>query len=375
VRAASTPAERARTLALIRSELAWEQLLRLAALHRCLPQVCERLETLSGEGVPAPALVWLRSRQRETARRSLVLATALGGLLQAFAREGLRAIAFKGPVLALDLYGRVASRHFDDLDLLVSPEAFPRAAALLRARGFELSTEFDWESSFVDPRRGTAVDLHRDVAMEWFSLPFDFEALWRRSRSLEIAGAEVRTFSLHDGLLVQCVQLVNDWLGGQRRVAALRDLDARLRREPGPDWDELLREARALDGLGILLFALALARQVLDTPLPQRVAGEIQRRQVIRSLSDDAQRALFEDPGDPPPTVDRLAIYARLRRRPSRRLRDYFEIARVRVDEPGNGATRLPWPVRFLVHPLLRPGWALGRSLRRRLRAGLRKAG
>src|SRR5205085_2065029 len=58
-------------------------------------------------------------------------------------REGLTAVALKGPLLAARLYSRPSARGSTDVDLLVREDDLDRVAAVLRDIGWERSTARD----------------------------------------------------------------------------------------------------------------------------------------------------------------------------------------------------------------------------------------
>ncbi len=85
-------------------------------------------------------------------------------VLDAFAEARLRPIVLKGPAIASWLYDGVGERLYVDCDLLVAPEAGPRAESVLRHHGFRpvqhglLGAAHSW-------RRGDdCVDLHTSLA-------------------------------------------------------------------------------------------------------------------------------------------------------------------------------------------------------------------
>ena len=65
------------------------------------------------------------------------LTSQLFQILDRLKGQGIRALAFKGPVLAQQLYDQPFRREFVDLDILVPTEAVGRVIALLGADGFE----------------------------------------------------------------------------------------------------------------------------------------------------------------------------------------------------------------------------------------------
>ncbi len=67
---------------------------------------------------------------------NILLTHELQKLLALFADNDVRAVPYKGPALALQLYGNVALRQFSDLDILVHPRDVLRARDLLLAEGY-----------------------------------------------------------------------------------------------------------------------------------------------------------------------------------------------------------------------------------------------
>ena len=68
--------------------------------------------------------------------RTLLLDAAAVACISALREEGIRAILLKGPVTAAWLYSDDAFRDYTDIDLLVSPEEFERAARTLERLGY-----------------------------------------------------------------------------------------------------------------------------------------------------------------------------------------------------------------------------------------------
>ncbi|NJN18389.1 MAG: nucleotidyltransferase family protein [Oscillochloris sp.] len=90
----------------------WDSLLSLAERHRVLPLLVAGL-------LDVPAL--LRDRARAEALRSMMLAGELRHILSLLKQAGVTAIPYKGPALALQIYGNAALRQGGDLDLLIAP--------------------------------------------------------------------------------------------------------------------------------------------------------------------------------------------------------------------------------------------------------------
>lgn len=62
------------------------------------------------------------------------------------------------------------------------------------------------------------------------------------------------------------------------------DIDQLLRKYSNLDWPYLFEQSHSFEGNNILLFPLALARDWLETPLPELVTAQIKRNKSIQFL-------------------------------------------------------------------------------------------
>jgi hypothetical protein len=119
-----------------REGIDWPRLLRLALRHRVMPLLYRGLQATGPDAVLRAALDELRSHFHANAQRNLFLAGTLRTLLRLLEAHGIPAIPFKGPVLAVAVYGKLALRQFGDLDLLVRTQDASRARDLLLTQGY-----------------------------------------------------------------------------------------------------------------------------------------------------------------------------------------------------------------------------------------------
>ena len=96
--------------------------------------------------MPKPILEELREHFYANAGRNLFLAKELIKLLHLLESHEIPAIAYKGPMLAVSVYGNLAFRQFGDLDILVQERDYETARHLLMSQGFRLTIELDWEA-------------------------------------------------------------------------------------------------------------------------------------------------------------------------------------------------------------------------------------
>src|SRR4029077_11924947 len=128
--------------------------------------------------IPPPQLTELRTYFQNNFAFNTLLTRQLVDLLKLFGGGGISAVAYKGPALAVSIYGNLALRQFSDLDILVRSTDVWRATALLVAAGFaphfvipeEKRTAFIRLSyvQFFDRPDGPVIELHWGVAPRFF---------------------------------------------------------------------------------------------------------------------------------------------------------------------------------------------------------------
>src|SRR5262249_35075205 len=151
----------------------------------------------------------------DNASRNLFLAAELGRLLDLLELQGIRAIPYKGPVLAASVYGKLSLREAGDLDILIHRRDVLRGRELLLSMGYRPEVELSRrqeaallrsasEYNFVTADGDIRVEVHWAVAPHFFGLALDLEHVWDRRQPVSLAGMTVYSFSPEDLLLVLC---------------------------------------------------------------------------------------------------------------------------------------------------------------------------
>jgi hypothetical protein len=280
----------------------WEYLLRIADEHSMMPLLFWHLADAPPELVPATVLARLHERFHHTARRNLFLTAKLIKLLNLLEAHGLPAIPYKGPVLAASCYGNLALREFVDLDLLVHKRDVPRAKELLSAAGYQPQfrltraqeaafLRYNCEHAFVHEDDGSMVDLHWAITERFFSFPLDPECLWERLNRVSLGGSDFPTFSPEDLLLILCVHGSKDaW----ERLKYVCDVAELVRTHQDMDWRRVVERAGRLGSERMLFLGLLLARDLLETPLPEEVSRKAHADPAVEALVRRIGERLFQ---------------------------------------------------------------------------------
>lgn len=142
----------------------------------------------------------------------LMIEIALGEMQKLLAASGISMLLLKGPHLAATLYDDPLQRVYCDLDILVKPEHYYRAAKILLANDFKLfsfnrrrlaSEKADYQLQMRSPR-GVVVELHRALA-DASQFRSDIEGFSERSEEFKFGELNVRGLGTEDLLLHLCL--------------------------------------------------------------------------------------------------------------------------------------------------------------------------
>jgi hypothetical protein len=300
-RATLTPAAVERVKGILQGELNWERLLQTASWHNVLPLVCHHLIQRFSDLVPAGVLREVQARFRTNSARNLYLAAELLTILRFLEENGIAALPFKGPALAMAAYGNLALRQFCDLDVLVEKRDFPQARALFLAHGFQpwqkltpLEEERHLRSShsytLVRTNDGLKLDLHWRITQERYAFELDVESLWSRLQRMSFCGRSVLAMAPEDLLLVLCLHgSKHNW----ERLGWICDMAEVMRANPELRWEEILSRSHALHISRAVLLGLDLAGNLLDAPAPEPIVSAIRDDRGVRRVSSLMQKRLF----------------------------------------------------------------------------------
>jgi hypothetical protein len=363
-----------RVRALLRGNVDWAYLLRMAGRHRVMPLLYWNLNTICPDGVPKNTLDELRDHFYANGQRSLILTGELLKILNLLEEREVSAIPYKGPVLATVAYGNLALREFGDLDLLVRKDDALKARKVLTSLGYSPPHRMAQaqEAAFLKYDRqfslmrddGCVVELHWTVAPRAIYFVLDPEYLWKRVERVALGGGTVASFSPEDLFLILCVHgSAHQW----ERVGWICDIAELIRVSKNLDWERLVKRAKALKCRRMLLLGLLLANTLLDAELPESILGEARADSEVQVLAAEVNRRLFSENLGAHELFEGSARWW-FHFRMMERLRDRLRYVIHRATTP----TLSDWEivemprVLFPCYPLLRP-IRLGRKFGRRL--------
>ncbi len=275
------------------NEASWDALLDLAAFHRVAPLLHKSLREAAPHSVPPS----LEAYVRQASTRGLLLTGELLRLLKRWEGAGVQAIPFKGPALAVQLYGDPALRQYDDLDVIVRAADFQPAQDIALALGWLPREQHSHHHTFSLWRGDLEIilELHWEFMPLPDIFPFDsqIDAAWARCETIALGGYKARAFAPEDQLLYLCAH------GGRhlwRRLQWICDVAQLIYTRPDLDWTRLMAQAKASGGQRMLFLGLSVAQDLLGAPLSPAIAQTVRGHRHTAKLTRQVKRQYFEEP-------------------------------------------------------------------------------
>jgi hypothetical protein len=191
----------------------WEVCRALALYHGMTPLMVRALSQSGTRATPFEIWKQLIEDQRAVAVHNLSATAELLAIIDDLDEAGIVALAVKGPVAGVALYGDVALRPFLDLDVLIAPQDRDRALERLAARGYEPLVNLGaagWrrryfrrfvEMCWIHPPTGGAVDLHWALLDPRYRYAAVLDGCQERAVPLSIGARRIRTLCPEDMLV------------------------------------------------------------------------------------------------------------------------------------------------------------------------------
>lgn len=257
----------------------WDWLLTAAAEHGMAPLVDRNLRALAKDLLVPEQIEELRAATRESAFRGLKLSVELLKVLAAFEDRRILALPYKGPVAAIQAYGNLSLRPFDDVDILVPQRDMPRAHEAMLALGFAPSlpwlaaatarnfpSAIPGEYKYYNTERDVIVELHTERTLRHFPVKPDFDDFAGNGVTVFLCERDILTLSPEDALVALCIHGAKDFWA---RLIWVADISELIHSHPGLDWDRVSRCAESLRAHRMVALGLRLAMQVLGVRVPQ----------------------------------------------------------------------------------------------------------
>lgn len=210
------------------------------------------------------------------------------------AKEGIEILLLKGPHLGHTVYDSPRNRLYGDLDVLVMPGDFERAAAILLENGFKpfaydtfpSETQRDFKHWEFHSPWGTLVELHR-----WLSghdrYPVDSAGLFARAEKFDFGETPAAGLAPEDLLLHLCLHMGTSYFHVIEPKHVV-DIGLLIKKRK-VDWSLFLQSVSRAGATAIAYYALKAAQLQAEAPVPAEVMdrlrpGKMRRFWLERSI-------------------------------------------------------------------------------------------
>ena len=318
----SVSRDTARIRTLLREELSWERILDLGGRHSILPVLFRHIDAAPDHEVPEAVVDQLRNRTQSRTVRNLQYAEELHAIVRRFENRSIRALPFKGPVLAEHTYGDLAMRAFGDLDILVYRADISAAVDALEDRGYEwveaaprlddspllggqltrpMICEYELE------RGNHTVEIRWRVGESELPFGIEFERMWERRDTAAVAGVSLPALDPEDRLLMLAYHgTKHNWC----LLKWVADFAVAVERT-AVEWQRLFRRAKAHGLERKLLLGIALVNGLYGISVPEQVRKRLREDDRAETLAARIETELETPPPERPTSMERLALNAR----------------------------------------------------------------
>ncbi len=279
---------------MVAGDIDWRLFAQKAIRHEVAGLAGRALSRLASDLVPDDILDAFSVIIDRTRRRNRALFNELTIILEALAANGVEAIPFKGPVLAIQAYGDPGLRIFDSLHFLIrDPDTVPTIATLsdlgyerqgqLTAAQFAMIQRLQGHEILLKKARGTVAKPHTRLTPLNMAFDIDYAGLWRRVQRSHLDARSMRTLAPEDNLLVLAI------LGAKEMWWSLKwacDVAAFIGTHSKLDWIAIIEHARAQGCLRILLLATSLARRHFNSAAPEAIIAAERADRLIEPMLD-----------------------------------------------------------------------------------------
>jgi len=248
----------------------------LATQHGVFPLYYQYVRKQMGDN-PIPP--WMESHKTAylgNVGRNMQLTQRLLNILDLLSGNGIRAIPFKGPVIAVQAYGDIGLRSFCDLDLLIQSEDFSRVYDLMAA------TEYQSIKPMIARMKGLWRKTRRSFEFQGTSVFIDFhqqvstgprflqlKIKWDELAEVELNARKVPCQSLEDSILMLAMHGTHHGWNLLKYVADFAHFVSSQRDEV--NWDSLFKKASRMGTLRMVSIAMCLGREFCGLKIPERI--------------------------------------------------------------------------------------------------------
>lgn len=270
-----------------------QSLITLSSSHGILPIVYKTLKSLSKSN---PSLKKILSEIKplymSIVQRNMLMTSELIRIMQILEANNIHALAFKGPTLAQMAYGDITLRQYSDLDILVDEKDLFNAGKIISASSYAPDVELEYlnnqtlleisnDLGFHHSSNNTYIELHWKLFQKKLSTTLDKHTFTSNPTVVNIQGNRIKTLQT-DLLLVYLCRHGSKHMW--ERIEWITDIDRLICQCNTIDWNAVWHYSQTMKSINTLLLGLSLSKELFNTPFPDTIITEINKRHKIEHL-------------------------------------------------------------------------------------------
>jgi|GEM_PF-627043 len=281
---------------LAQQNIDWNYLKDLAFNHGVLPLLTTHAAAHCEDLIPPAVMNQLRDELVTNRKSNLYLLKEVANVLSRFESAGIESLAFKGPLLAQLVYEDTGLRQAGDMDVLIHPNDFHRAAEVLRELDYEMEPRltraqqkshlgFHCEIQFFNEDRWRVVDLHWGITPKTFPLALTSSDFLENRRKVSLAGYSIQTLTDEDLVFYLSVHAAKHHF---RKLEWITTIAEFIRKNSALSWPAVIARARKAKAERITCLAVMLVKSFYDLPVPEAfadLASSDEMKQTLATIS------------------------------------------------------------------------------------------
>ena len=265
-----------------RLDLNWKDISNRVASYKLGPLLYRQLH--DSEGIPQSVKQALREDTALVFAKNILLLQELESLIEKFRQGGIEIIILKGAALAYEVYGDIALRGFDDIDILIKRKDRDKIFSILRKCGYSISQKerldfslkyrsqvlFAKDSKFFIDLHWNLMDLERYNKVT----NIDLDRIWNNKQPLDIKGISSYQLSLNDTIIYQCLHLaIQHAFKGLLMCVDINELISKYKGKI--NWDSLIEDVAYYRVKKPVFYAFLFTKRMFNSDIPQWVLDRL----------------------------------------------------------------------------------------------------
>ncbi len=253
------------------------------------------------ESIPEKLMSDLKELAISTGARNFFFAVVLQRLVEAFNKQDIFMLPFKGPALAEQVYRDIILRPFSDLDILVSKSDAVQAFDLLKKR--DLIAQFELTESqfkkyikdedhfqFYDPKNKIFIELHWEISGLYLYRPLAISDLAAHITDGTMNGKSIPWLFPEALLVYLCIHGSKHGWEYLEQLCCVAEI---IKKNVDLDWKKIERLSLDWQCRKMLLLGLYLSVKLLKAHVPDRLQLQIDKDDTIARMADEVIDNIF----------------------------------------------------------------------------------